>query len=140
MYWYTNVEEANYNKFKQRCIDMKLFILDSMNLKMNKNFDMAIFEERISVQRAKEIIKEATEYVSVVRDKVNAAYLSEILGIDIQANQDPFHWNDVTIDKDKILLLEYNEEEPSCFWRITVMPMDALSGISVKYSKFHNHS
>jgi hypothetical protein len=134
------VEEANYNKFKQRYIDMKLFILDSMNLKMNKNFDMAIFEERISVQRVKEIIKEATEYVSVVRDKVNAAYLSEILGIDIQANQDPFHWNEVTIDKDKILLLQYSDEEPVCFWRITVMPMDTLSGITVKYSKFHNHS
>jgi hypothetical protein len=135
-----NVEEVNYNKFKRRYIDMKLFILDSMDLKMNKNFDMAIFEERISIQRAKEIIKEATEYVSVVRDKVNAAYLSEILGIDIEANQDPFHWNDVTIDKDKILLLQYNEEEPSCFWRITVMPMNTLSGITVNYSKFHNQS
>jgi hypothetical protein len=135
-----NVEEVNYNKFKRRYIDMKLFILDSMDLKMNKNFDMAIFEERISIQRAKEIIKEATEYVSVVRDKVNAAYLSEILGIDIEANQDPFHWNDVTIDKDKIRLLQYNEEEPSCFSRITVMPMNTLSGITVNYSKFHNQS
>ena len=118
---------------------MKVFILDTMNLKMNKNFSMAIFEERISIQRAKEIIKEATEYVSVVRDKVNAAYLSEILGIDIEANDEPFHWGDVRVDRDKIILMQYNEEN-TCFWRITAMPMDTLSGITVKYSKFHNLS